>query len=388
MRSPLYDSAALLSRRMPPSEHVPPAHLSQLLAVYTSSSFVASNHQSLPRERIAAHSTMSRNDDNTAAGMALSQEDSMYLTPVSSPDAFNSEDKENYHTPQDENKMDEDILKHNHRSDDITTQDMLLSPPSSVRSFALQSKHSATTDNHSHSGRASPNTKAETDEITQDETCPAVSPGAEETSPIPKGLAKVDLEMDLASDLKSWDFSDKTPSSRTPSAMLQPYAKFVGTQQSGNHTYNVEVTILTVNMDQSELSGFLKISDLTPEHPVLETFFTGEIVGGPNQRYSFRTMDPAWGTNEKVDMRHWMRFPAWRQFSSIAKRDMSFEYPLNGQAWYQQEHIFMRWKERFLAPDHKKSNLSGASFEGFYYTCLNQMEGKISGVYFHSHSEQ
>lgn len=321
----------------------------------------------------------------------------MYLTPAASPDAFMSEDKENCYSAQDEIRADEDIIKHGFTSEDTVAQNGPVSPPTSLRDYALAPRNSEATKSSSHAGEKSSRIEIEINGSTHTEQTPIESSdptvmapenNTATENPIPRGLAKVDLEMDIHSDVRDWDFTDRAPSSRTPSAMLQPYAKFVGTQQSGQHTYNVEVTILTVNMDQSNLSGFLKISDLTPEHPVLETFFTGEIVGGPEQRYSFRTMDPAWGTNEKIDMRHWMRFPAWRQFSSIAKRDMSFDYPLNGQAWYQQEHVYMRWKERFLAPDHRKSNLSGASFEGFYYTCLNQMEGKISGVYFHSHSEQ
>lgn len=320
----------------------------------------------------------------------------MYLTPAASPNALTLEDKETCHPAQDDGKLDDDILKHAITPDDAVAQTGLVSPPASLRDFTRESISSGTTSISDRLNDASSPTTTEMDELADKErslpskSSPAVVQKKSNTTdiPIPRGLAKVDLEMDIRSEVRSWDFTDKPPSSRTPSAMLQPYAKYVGTQQSGHHTYNVEVTLLTVDMEQSNLSGFLKISDLTPEHPVLETFFTGEIVGGPEQRYSFRTMDPAWGTNEKIDMRHWMRFPAWRQFSSIAKRDMSFDYPLNGQAWYQQEHVYMRWKERFLAPDHRKSNLSGASFEGFYYICLNQMEGKISGVYFHSHSEQ
>lgn len=342
---------------------------------------------------------MARNDDNTAAGMALSQEDSMYLTPAASPHASASEDKDMCCSAQDEIKVDEDTIKHGFAPDEIVTQTGLASPPASIRSFPLGPRNTDASRPTDHIGERTLRIEAGTgiDGPTGTESTRATlsgpTPQASNISPttdtpIPRGLAKVDLEMDIRSSVRSWDFTDKAPSSRTPSAMLQPYAKYVGTQQSGHHTYNVEVTILTVDMEQSNLSGFLKISNLTPEHPVLETFFTGEIVGGPEQRYSFRTMDPAWGTTEKVDMRHWTRFPAWRQFSSIAKRDMGFDYPLNGQAWYQQEHVYMRWKERFLAPDHRKSNLSGASFEGFYYICLNQMEGKISGVYFHSHSEQ
>lgn len=48
----------------------------------------------------------------------------------------------------------------------------------------------------------------------------------------------------------------------------------------------------------------------------------------------------------------------------------------------------MRWKEYFLVPDHRVRSISGASFEGFYFICFNQVLGTISGIYFHSKSEK
>lgn len=48
----------------------------------------------------------------------------------------------------------------------------------------------------------------------------------------------------------------------------------------------------------------------------------------------------------------------------------------------------MRWKEHFLVPDHRVRSIAGASFEGFYYATFNQVEGKISGIYFHAKSER
>jgi hypothetical protein len=60
----------------------------------------------------------------------------------------------------------------------------------------------------------------------------------------------------------------------------------------------------------------------------------------------------------------------------------------SGQGWWQRENIFMRWKEWFLVPDHRVTSIQGASFEGFYYICFNQVEGRISGIYFHARSEK
>lgn len=38
----------------------------------------------------------------------------------------------------------------------------------------------------------------------------------------------------------------------------------------------------------------------------------------------------------------------------------------------------MRWKERFLVPDHRVGNISGAGFAGFYYMCLALCEEGMS----------
>ncbi|CAK45362.1 uncharacterized protein An08g03250 [Aspergillus niger] len=121
-------------------------------------------------------------------------------------------------------------------------------------------------------------------------------------------------------------------------------------------------------------------SGLTEDHPTLTTFFEGEIIG---TKHTFKTRNEAWGATEKTDMQHWGRFPAWRSQAKQAKRpDFTF------RNFAQREHLFMRWKEYFLVPDHRVRSISGASFEGFYYICFNQVEGTVAGIYFHAKSEK
>lgn len=119
---------------------------------------------------------------------------------------------------------------------------------------------------------------------------------------------------------------------------------------------------------------------LTEDHPTLTTFFEGEIIG---TKHTFKTRHEAWGATEKTDMNHWARFPAWRPLARQAKKP-DFTY----RNFAQREHIFMRWKEYFLVPDHRVRTISGASFEGFYYICFNQIEGTVTGIYFHAKSEK
>ncbi|KAK3905682.1 glucose-induced degradation protein 4 [Staphylotrichum tortipilum] len=166
-----------------------------------------------------------------------------------------------------------------------------------------------------------------------------------------------------------------------PSLYLQPGSRFVGTQQSERQQYEVEVEIKHVDMRQSFLCGYLKIQGLTDDHPTLTTYFEGEIIGS---KYGFITQHQGWGASEKIDISHWSKFTAFRPYVKQARK--------GGQTLIkdvdQRENIFMRWKEHFLVPDHRVRTINGASFEGFYYICFNQVRGEVSGIYFHSKSEK
>jgi hypothetical protein len=158
------------------------------------------------------------------------------------------------------------------------------------------------------------------------------------------------------------------------------------------------VEIKHVDMRESFLCGYLRIQGwwkaadlpgaeeltaaigLTADHPTLTTYFEGEIIG---DQYGFITKHDDWGANVKVDLSHWAKFNAFRPYQKHARRG-----PVNISDAAQRENIFMRWKEHFLVPDHRVRTISGASFEGFYYICFNQVKGEVSGIYFHSKSEK
>ncbi|KAF1814341.1 hypothetical protein P152DRAFT_268255 [Eremomyces bilateralis CBS 781.70] len=190
----------------------------------------------------------------------------------------------------------------------------------------------------------------------------------------------------------SFDIKEPIPSIRSPpspktkfvpnttSSYLRPGAKFHGAQQSDRQQYDVQVEIIHVDIADSFLCGYLRIQGLTDDHPMLTTYFDAEIIG---TKHTFLTKNETWGSSEKTDMQHWGRFPAWKPLAKAAKR-ADFSY----KNFAQREHLFMRWKEHFLVPDHRIQTLTGASFEGFYYICFNQVTGTISGIYFHSKSEK
>ncbi|PWZ02808.1 hypothetical protein BCV70DRAFT_152868, partial [Testicularia cyperi] len=171
---------------------------------------------------------------------------------------------------------------------------------------------------------------------------------------------------------------------------LYPGAEFNGTQKSGRNSYDVTVRIVNVDLEASHLCGYLNIRGLTEDWPELTTYFDAEIIG---DRYGFVT--GKWGATEADDLKHWARFPPFRPLrSALSKPGLRFNH-LN------KPYVFMRWKEKFLVPDHRVRDINGASFAGFYYVCVELGEsaglgpdyddlgaaGKMSGFYFHENSE-
>ncbi|KIW67597.1 hypothetical protein PV04_06835 [Phialophora macrospora] len=327
--------------------------------------------------------------DNTAAGMAVMQEASMYPigpsldekmhTDAGDRSALATDGAEDEAAFEDRIELDRDVRTVRPEETVLVAQ---VAHSEGRDAFPGQTDHDErmqSADDEPDSGLLSPPLSFAADSRT----------GSFEGSGVKPGIPSIDQELDWSNTQhKDWDFSHRRLRPQYPSATFQPYSKFKGTQQSDRQIYNVEVTFLTVDIEQSSMSGYLQICGLTPDHPTLTTFFTGEIIGGPDQKYSFRTGDPSWGASDKTDLTHWARFPAWRPLSLHAKRNINFVYPMNHENWWQQEYVFMRWKEHFLVPDYKLKSIQGASFEGFYYICFNQVEGRVSGIYFHSKSEK
>ncbi|KAF5389895.1 hypothetical protein D9757_003712 [Collybiopsis confluens] len=141
---------------------------------------------------------------------------------------------------------------------------------------------------------------------------------------------------------------------------LYPGAVFQGTQKSGRSSYDVNVTIVDVDFANSSLCGYLRIRGLTEDWPELITYFDAEIIGS---RYGFLTQN--WGANEQQDLVHWQRFPAFKHVKNEMKKPHLTISDRDRGA------VFMRWKERFLVPDHRVQDISGASFAGFYYVCVD-----------------
>lgn len=177
------------------------------------------------------------------------------------------------------------------------------------------------------------------------------------------------------------DICPPLPDKGPYSSIIKPGARFTGFQESGMQHYKVEVELAEVNLSESTMSGFLTIYGLTSAHPVITTFFEGEIVG---KNFTFETIHEDWGSTLKNDIQHWARFQPWRSLNldllNEANHDVQDYYHKNA---LKNEYIFMRWKELFLCPDSTVTDIKGASFAGFYYICFNQVSGHVSGLYFH-----
>jgi hypothetical protein len=169
------------------------------------------------------------------------------------------------------------------------------------------------------------------------------------------------------------------------SSFLRPGAKFDGKQKNEKQSYNVNVTMQQVDMNNSFVCGYLRIQGLTEDHPSLTTYFEGQIIG-PAHSFSTR----AWGATDSDDIEHWKKFPSFRTYFPHYSSPGGLKKASNQikKDYTQRDYIYMRWKEQFLVPNHKVTSLNGASFEGFYYICFNQKTGAIGGYYYHANSNK
>ncbi|CEP11109.1 hypothetical protein [Parasitella parasitica] len=154
-------------------------------------------------------------------------------------------------------------------------------------------------------------------------------------------------------------------------------SRFKGVQKCGISKYNVMVDIQHVDLKESKISGYLNIEGLTNECPELTTFFEGEIIG---PQYPFLTRK--WQAQQYIDALHWGKFPSFEPYLQTFNDD-DFTYDP-----FDNDFIYMRWKEHFLVPDHCVSNIEGASFAGFYYICYQRSTNEIKGFYFYHNNPE
>lgn len=138
--------------------------------------------------------------------------------------------------------------------------------------------------------------------------------------------------------------------------------------------HNPMLHFQNVDFSSSFLCGYLRIRGLTDDWPELTTYFDAEIIGS---QHGFLTQN--WGASEHEDMVHWARFPAFRHVQNeLQKPRLTMKDRDRGA-------VFMRWKERFLVPDHRVQDINGASFAGTQTTspyCIARCLTMFPGFYY------
>lgn len=136
------------------------------------------------------------------------------------------------------------------------------------------------------------------------------------------------------------------------SSILCTSSRFTGCQKSKGKSYNVDVIFHHVDLERSYICGYLGITGLINEYPILSTFFDAEII---SKRYPFLTRK--WEVDEDIDRKHWSQFEAFAPYLDTFNSD-SFDYDqlLSGK---NADFVFMRWKEHFLVPDHTVRDVTG-----------------------------
>ena len=114
------------------------------------------------------------------------------------------------------------------------------------------------------------------------------------------------------------------------------------------------------------------IRGLTEQYPELTTYFEAEVIG---EHHPFVT--GKWESTTEIDLKHWQKFKGFAAFEDRFSRK-TFAMPPDSP------YVFMRWKEQFVVPDHTLTEVSGASFDGYYYCCANRETGTIRGFYYHA----
>ncbi|GJQ80923.1 hypothetical protein Trydic_g4740 [Trypoxylus dichotomus] len=159
-------------------------------------------------------------------------------------------------------------------------------------------------------------------------------------------------------------------------SLLYNGSRFHGYQKSKGNAYEVEVILQHVDEGRAFVCGYLQIHGLTDEYPTLTTFFDGEIIC---EKYPFLTRK--WEADQEVDRAHWEKFAPFSEFAKAFSDYYDYSILKNSDC------IFMRWKEHFLVPNHKITNINGASFAGFYYIMFQKSKARIEGYYYHRLSE-
>ncbi|XP_035705928.1 glucose-induced degradation protein 4 homolog [Folsomia candida] len=162
-----------------------------------------------------------------------------------------------------------------------------------------------------------------------------------------------------------------------PSNSIYSGSKFDGSQKSRGNSYDVEITFKNVDVQNSHICGYLTIKGLTEEHPIITTFFDGEII---SRKYPFLTRK--WDADEEIDRKHWAKFTGFTPYTKSFNSD-NFDF----ESLATSDNVFMRLKEQFFVYPENVKDIAGVSFAGFYYICSTNSTATMEGYYYHRGAE-
>ncbi|KAJ1957417.1 hypothetical protein EC988_000845 [Linderina pennispora] len=140
--------------------------------------------------------------------------------------------------------------------------------------------------------------------------------------------------------------------------------------------WDVDVTIHTVDMRNSKLSGVMRATNIPRTPKSILTSWEGEIIDF--QRFWPKT--GKWKARCEDDTRNWSLFDPVAESPEVFLQ--KWPESLGGKRIPRmlEDFVFMRWKETEFI--NVEASETGLTIAGFYYICMNRRTGSIEGVYF------
>ena len=163
-------------------------------------------------------------------------------------------------------------------------------------------------------------------------------------------------------------------------ALLTPGQSFSGEQQVTilllkSEAWKVTATIQSYDPHKGIMTGIMKARDVPEAESPVTTFFEGEIIDNIN--FSFFSTEAM--SSLATDLQFWSKFPSFKDIKSEVVTQGGRSVALATHPY-----VYMRWKERFFIGSNGGKTEGGGrlTIAGFYYVCLNRVDGTIEGWYF------
>ncbi|KAI3630145.1 hypothetical protein MIR68_011580 [Amoeboaphelidium protococcarum] len=201
--------------------------------------------------------------------------------------------------------------------------------------------------------------------------------------PIVSRNASLRQPVDLLKESFGETFSARVGRGRSVAGIVPSFV-YRGQQTSNSQVHDVGVQFLSQDFTRNLLYGYLTISGLTNNQATITTCFEAEMVDDVNSTF----LTGKWDTDAQIDQIHWEQFESYKKLGIDLNEPSSINHQRVRSQLASSPYVYMRWKERFLYPDHKVKNIDGASYSGFYYVEYDIEQKRFTGYYYHQNSER